>query len=69
MTAFYPYITLLSIVLFGALGWIVAHNRGHNRIIWAVMGAIFPPLLIILWFLKPNEEDAAADDGGELDEG
>lgn len=66
MTTFYPLLTLLSVVLFGFLGWYLARKRNHNAILWLVLGAFLPPLLIVLFFLKPKEDAA---DEGELDEG
>jgi len=68
LTTFYPLLTLLSIAIFGFLGWYLGRKRNRNAILWAVGGAFLPPLLIILLFLKPADATPNADEG-ELDEG
>lgn len=68
MTTFYPLLTLVSIVIFGFLGWYLARKRNRNALLWLVGGAFLPPLLLILVFLKPMDA-APESDEGELDEG
>jgi hypothetical protein len=66
---FHPALTLISVVIFAGLGWFLARKRNANGIIWAVLGGVFPPLLLIMFFLKPGAAPEAAGDEGELDEG
>jgi hypothetical protein len=66
MTAFYPLLTLISIIVFVWLARRLAIGRNRNVIGWSVAGALLPPLLVILYALKPlaaDEDDDAA--GGE----
>lgn len=71
MTSFYPLLTLISIVIFAGLGWFLAGKRNRNGVLWLVLGAFFPPLLLILFFMKPAEPEPEGDEdgGGELSEG
>lgn len=68
MSAFYPLLTLISIVVFVWLGRRMAKARNRNVVGWCLAGAVFPPLLLILLALKPapaaapDEEDAEGDD-------
>lgn len=63
MPAFYPLLTLISIVVFVWLARRMAVARNRNVLGWGVAGAILPPLLIILFVLKPiAAEDLAEDD-------
>lgn len=65
MAAFYPLLTLISIIVFVWLARRLAMGRNRNVIGWGVAGAVFPPLLIILYVLKPlAAEDDAGDDEG-----
>jgi len=67
LTSFYPLLTLISIVVFAGLGWFLAGKSNRNSALWLVLGAFFPPLLLILFFMKPAEPDGEED--GELSEG
>jgi hypothetical protein len=68
VTAFYPLLSLASIALFAWLGRRMAMARNRNVLGWAVGGAFLPPVLLVLWRLRPLTP-AEADDGGDLDEG
>jgi uncharacterized protein (DUF983 family) len=59
MEALYPFITMISMAGFGWLGWSMATSRSRNPALWTALGAIFPPLLLILVLLKPLEDAAA----------
>lgn len=65
MQAFYPLLSLISIVVFTWLGHRMARHRNRNVWGWAVIGALLPPVLLILWVLKPlpaaEEPEADAD--------
>ena len=69
LSTFYPLLTLISIVVFAFLGWFLAGKRNRNVILWLVLGAVLPPLLIVLFFLKPAVAPEPSDEDGELDEG
>jgi hypothetical protein len=64
MEAFYPLLTLISIVVFVWLGRRLALARNRNAWGWALAGAVLPPLLLILLVLKPlaPEDNADAED-------
>jgi hypothetical protein len=64
MAAFYPLLTLISIVVFVWLARRLALGRNRNVIGWSLVGAILPPALIILYVLKP----LAPEDDGDEDE-
>jgi len=64
MAAFYPLLTLISIVVFVWLARRLALGRNRNVIGWGLVGAILPPALIILYVLKP----LAPEDDGDEDE-
>lgn len=64
MAAFYPLLTLISIVVFVWLARRLAVARNRNVIGWGLIGAILPPALIILYVLKPL---AREDEGDEED--
>ncbi len=65
MQSFHFAISVISMLVFGFLGWRLAAKRGRNPMGWMVAGVIFPPLLIVLAFQKPatskTAELAAAD--------
>ncbi|MCA0202339.1 MAG: hypothetical protein LCH56_16145 [Proteobacteria bacterium] len=63
MPAFYPLLTLISIVVFVWLARRLALARNRNVLGWSVAAALLPPLLIILYALKPiAPEDEGEDD-------
>lgn len=62
MPAFYPLLTLISIVVFVWLARRMAVARNRNVLGWGVAGAILPPLLVILYTLKPIAAEEAAED-------
>lgn len=64
MPAFYPLLTLISIAVFAWLGRRLAHARNRNVWGWSLAGAVLPPMLLILYALKPLEP---LDDGGGED--
>ena len=61
MPAFYPLLTLISIIVFVWLARRLALARNRNVIGWSVAGAVLPPLLIILYVLKPVAADPDDD--------
>ncbi len=67
MAAFYPLLTLFSIVVFVWLGRKLASTRNRNVWGWALAGAALPPVLIALYFLKPVAPDADAEDEAQLE--
>jgi hypothetical protein len=64
MEKFYPLITVLSMVVFGWLGWRLGIGRNRNPQVWMAAGALLPPLLLVLVYLGPltGDADDAADD-------
>lgn len=67
MAAFYPLLTLISIVVFVWLARRLALGRNRSVIGWGLVGAILPPALIILYVLKPlaPEEDGDEEESVE----
>ena len=64
MTVIYPLLTLVSIGVFAWLGRRMALTRRRSPWVWGILAALLPPLLLILWRLRPLspeevEEDAA----------
>jgi len=51
VSAYYPLLSLLSMIAFAGLGYVLATKRGRSGIGWAIGGAIFPPLLLIFFFV------------------
>mgnify|MGYP003640491564 CR=1 FL=1 len=63
MAAFYPMISLISMIAFAWLGRRMAIARQRNGLGWGIAGALFPPILLILKFLNEKREiDAAGDE-------
>jgi hypothetical protein len=62
MPAFYPLLTLISIFVFVWLGRRLAATRNRNVWGWALAGAILPPVLIVLFLLKPLASEAGEED-------
>lgn len=65
MPAFYPLLTLISIIVFVWLARRLALARNRNVLGWGVAGAVLPPLLIILYALKPLAPEPSDEDDGE----
>ncbi|MBL8642433.1 MAG: hypothetical protein JNK21_00760 [Rhodospirillaceae bacterium] len=57
MSLIHVVISILSMAGFGWLGWRMANARGRNPAPWMIAGVIFPPLLLILMFLKSAESE------------
>lgn len=56
MVDFVKPVYLIFLVLFvvpGILGGILAANRGRNVVGWAIICAIFPIFLLVIYFNKP----------------
>ena len=47
---------LLIMTVPGIIGGILAANRGRSVILWAILSAIFPIFIMIVWFEKPVRE-------------
>jgi len=63
MQAFYPLLTLISVVVFVWLGRRMAIGRNRNKLGWGIAGGLLPPSLLILLMLKPRTKaEAAADE-------
>ena len=60
MTAFYPLLTMISIAVSVWLARRFALARNRTVLGWALAGAFFPPLLVILYLLKPVPAETAA---------
>ena len=64
MPPLYALLSLVSIVVFAWAGRRLAASRNRNRTGWTIAGALFPPVLLVLWRLAPRPaspaEDAAA---------
>jgi hypothetical protein len=60
MNLFHTSLTLASIVIFAWLGRFLAIKRNRHPLGWGLIGALLPPLLLILVFLKPLPEEAEA---------
>ena len=46
----------LLIMVSGAFGGIMAANRGRRFILWCLLCALMPPLLLVIHFSKPRCE-------------
>ena len=68
MDAFYPLLTLISMVLFAWLGRRMAKSRNRNGLAWGIGGALVPPVLLALLVLRPLTVEEA-DEAGELNAG
>ena len=66
MPAYYPFLTLVSIVAFAWLGRHLAKARNRNGLAWGIGGAVLPPALIVLWFLRPLTAEEAELDEPEI---
>ena len=62
MQAFYPLLTLLSIVLFVWLGRRLAATRHRNRVVWGLAAAVLPPVLLVLLLLRPLTAEESDED-------
>lgn len=62
MQAFYPLLTLISIVVFAGLARRMAIARNRNVPGWALAGALLPPALLILYALKPVAPEPDGED-------
>jgi F0F1-type ATP synthase assembly protein I len=59
-------LSITSMLVGGFLGWLLASKRNRNPIGWMVAGVIFPPLVLILLFMKPAAQaDVAAPETDE----
>ena len=65
MQAFYPLLSLISVVVFVWLGRRMAISRNRNKFGWAIAGGLMPPALLVLLMLKPRTKAEAAADEAE----
>lgn len=65
MSAFYPLLTLISIALFAWLARRLALARNRNVWGWALVGAVLPPAIFILYALAPLEPEEPVDDAAD----
>jgi hypothetical protein len=62
MPAYYPLLTLISIIAFFWLGRRMALARNRNGLAWGIGGALLPPALLALLMLRPlTREEAEID--------
>lgn len=40
----------------GVVGAWLAHTRGKNALLWGLVAAPFPFILLVLWYQKPDTE-------------
>ncbi len=40
----------------GIIGGVLAANRGRSVVVWALLSALFPIFILIVWFEKPVKE-------------
>jgi hypothetical protein len=67
LPAFYPLLTLISVVVFVWLGRRMAMTRNRNRLGWAIAGGLLPPALIVLLMQKPRTKAELAADAAEVE--
>jgi len=48
------FLGFLVVIVAGAMGGIMAANRGRNVAEWCLLCALFPPLLLVLYYMKPR---------------
>jgi hypothetical protein len=69
LPAFYPLLTLISIAGFAWLARRMALVRNRNVWGWTVAGAVLPPLLAILYLMKPLAADPPGGEGDDARDG
>jgi hypothetical protein len=47
------FLFFVVIILAGALGGFMAADRGRHVVLWCILCALLPPLLLVLYFIKP----------------
>ena len=50
------FLVFLIVLVPGVTGGCMAANRGRNVIIWSLLCALLPPLLLVIYFSKPRCE-------------
>ena len=50
------FLLFLIIIVSGATGGCLAANSGRNVIVWCLLCALFPPLLLAIYVAKPRDE-------------
>jgi hypothetical protein len=48
------FLGVLIVIVAGAMGGFMAANRRRNVAGWCLLCALFPPLLLAVYFLKPR---------------
>ena len=48
-------LSITSMLVGGFFGWRLSTNRNRNPVGWMVAGVVFPPLVLILLFMKPTD--------------
>jgi len=43
-------------IIFGIVGGVMAANRGRNFVFWALLSALFPIFVLVVWIEKPLKE-------------
>lgn len=51
-------LSLVSAITFAILGRSMARKKHRGQLQWGLAGAVFPPLLLVLLFLKRHDSDA-----------
>lgn len=47
------FLVFLIVVVPGVIGGIMAANRGRKAAVWCLLCALFPPLLLYIYFARP----------------
>lgn len=50
------FLLFLIVLVAGVIGGCMAANRGRKVVVWCLLCALFPPLLLLIYFAKPLRE-------------
>ena len=50
------FLGFLILIVSGAIGGCLAANRGRSVIAWCLLCALFPPLLLVIYFTRPRSQ-------------
>ena len=48
------FLGFLVVIVAGVIGGFMAASRGRSVATWCLLCALFPPLLLVLYYMKPR---------------